>query len=330
MEKLTLDKVRELLELEVDEFRLEEFRRKHSIASDSSVFYTSITRLMQDKTIKRIGRGVYRKVKKVKAVKVFGRERRPEIKLNPPISRDTGEPLDFLNDITFRAGDFILLSGYKNKGKTALCLNIIAENLDMSPVLMGNEYAIAGQNGEYEVAPRMATRFDNMDWVQWTNGNGEERFTLLPVFADFEEHVIAGRLNAVDWINLPDEYYKVSPVTEAIKQAVGDGIFVGVLQKNPDNRYGRGGNPSKDFADVELLLDPFGEDNNLVKLTVETVKESKRPVMGRTFLYRIKRGVEIVDFHEVEKCTACYGKGWKQGRPCDMCNKTGYVDVSEF
>ena len=324
--KLTFEKVREFIDLEVDEFRLEDLRRKHGIAGDSSVFYTSMTRLTQDRTIKRIGRGLYRKVKKVKPVKVFGRERRPEVKLNPPIDRETLEPLDFFDDITFRAGDFILLSGYKNKGKTALSLNLIAENLDMNPLLMGNEYTIAGKDGEYEVAPRMANRFDSMDWVQWTNGDGEERVELLPVYQDYEDNILPGRLNVIDWINIPGEYYMISPLSEALKKAVGDGLLVGVLQKNPDNKYGRGGNPSKDFADVELLLDPYGEDRDLVKLTVETVKESRRPVMGKTFVYRIKRGVEIVDFREVVKCSQCYGKGWRQNRPCDNCNKLGYID----
>ena len=321
-ETLTLEKVRAFIDIEVDEFRLEDLRRKHGISSESASFYMSIKRLLEQNCIKKINRGIYRKVKIVKPVKVFGRERRPPINLKAPKDRETGEPLSFFNDIVYRGGDFIVISGFKNKGKTALCLNLTAENLDMYPALMGNEYTTL----DNEPAPRLLNKLDDMDWVEWINENGEERFELLPVYEDYAEQIRSGRLNIIDWINLPGEYYMISPVTEGIKRANPTGITVGVLQKNPGTDYGRGGNLSKDFADVELLLDPFGDDSNMVLLTVGVVKEPKRAIMGHKFVYRIKDGVKIVDFREVVKCPKCYGKGWMKFGPCEECHKTGYVD----
>jgi len=107
-ETLTLEKVRAFIDIEVDEFRLEDLRRKHGISSESASLYMSIKRLLEQNCNKKINRGIYRKVKIVKPVKVFGRERRPPINLKAPKDRETGEPLSFFNDIVYRGGDFIV------------------------------------------------------------------------------------------------------------------------------------------------------------------------------------------------------------------------------
>jgi len=325
-EQLTLEKVRAFVDLEIDEFSLEDFRRKHQIAGDSPYFHQYIQKLLEQKYIKRIRRATYRKVKVVKPIKVFGRERRPVIQLNPPQDRETGEPLSFFSDIVLRQGDLWMLSGFKNKGKTNMIMNIISENLDKNPVLMGNEYTIMGKDGEYEPSPRFLNRLDNMNWVQWVNGEGKERFELLPVYQDFAEQIHPGGFYIIDWINLPGEYYMISPILEEVKRALGTGIAIVVLQKNPGVDYGRGGNPSKDFVDAEILLDPYGDDPSMTMLTIGNVKETRSPIMGHKFVYKIKNGVEIIDFREVVKCGNCYGKGWRNNRPCDVCNKLGYVD----
>lgn len=324
--KLTKEQISQWVDLELEEFNVESFRRKHDIDAGSSTFYMTLKRMVEDRELKKIGRGVYRKVYRAKPVKILGRERRAKVILNPPIDYETKEPLDFFNDITLREGDLWLLSGFKNKGKTNMCINIVSENLDKHPTLMGNEYTIMGENGEYEPAPRFANRLDSMDWVQWLDDEGVERFDALPVYRDFAEQIDPGGFYVIDWINLPGEYYMISPVLEGIKQALGRGIAIVVLQKNPGSDYGRGGNPSKDFVDAEILLDPYGDDPYMTMLTVGTVKESKGAVMGRKFVYKIRNGVKITDFREVVKCSNCYGKGWRSNRPCDNCNKLGFID----
>lgn len=327
MEQLTTELLKKLIDLEVDEFALEDLRKKHEISNKSSNFHMGIKRLLEQRYIKKIKRGVYRKVRVVKPVKVFGRTTREPVDFHAPCDRITGEPMEFFEGITIRQGDLIVLSGFKNKGKTALSLNIVAENLHLNPCLMGNEYTtMTGEGEDYEPSARLITRLQNMDWVKWVNGNDEERFELLPVYDDYAEQIRPGRLNVIDWVNLPGEYYMISPVLEGIKRALGTGIGVVVLQKNPGSEHGRGGNPSKDFADAELLLDPYGDNPDDVLLTVQTVKESKFAVMGHKYAYKIQNGVKIVNFREVVKCNQCYGKKWLKFGPCD-CG-TGFVDKS--
>tara|TARA_Y100000310_G_scaffold248286_1_gene254098 strand:- start:201 stop:1049 length:849 start_codon:yes stop_codon:yes gene_type:complete len=281
-----------------------------------------MSNLIDKKIVKASGRkdGFYRVVVQVKPVKVFGRDRRPPIDLMLPRDFDTGMEMLFAQDIVFREGDLVLLSGMSNFGKTCLCLNFCAENIKSNPVLMGNEYTTI----DNEPSPRFLQRLDDMDWVEWSNGTGEDNFTLLPVHSDYAEHIVKDKLNIIDWINLPGEYYLISPVMEGIKRELGKGIGIIALQKNPGTDYGRGGNPSKDFADCELLLDALGERE--VLLTIGKVKEPKKRVMGRTFGYGISKGVQIINFREVFKCPECHGKGWARNLPCQNCSKTGYIE----
>ena len=90
----------------------------------------------------------------------------------------------------------------------------------------------------------------------------------------------------------------------------------------------RGGQFTKDFIDCELLIDKFTEYESM--LTIGKVKEYTAPVMGRKFAFGISHGVKIIKFREIVKCPACFGKGWKRSgqssKPCDECNKTGYID----
>jgi len=276
--------------------------------------------LAERKVVKPSGRkdGIYKVIQQIKPIRVFGRERRPPVRLNFPTARDTGLELSFAEDIIFREGDMVLLSGQSNYGKTALCLNFCGENLDMWPNLMGNEYTSV----EDEPMPRFLNRLDSMDWVEWIDDEGQERFTLLPVRADYAEHIIKDRLNIIDWVNLPGEYYMISPVMEAIKHESGRGITIIALQKNPGVEYGRGGNLTKDFADCELLLDKFGEGGEVL-LTIGKVKEYRRPVTGRTFAYQVADGVKVMNFREVVKCLPCRGTGFTRSGQCEACDGKG-------
>ena len=285
----------------------------------------AMLRLVEEKVVRASGRndGTYKVVKQVTPVRIFGKERRKPIELIFPRDFHTMEEMSFAKSLVIREGNLILLSGVSNLGKTLLALSFCAENLDSNPVLMGNEYTTI--DGEPD--QRFLSRLDRMDWVEWCNGDGTERFTLLPVREDYAEHIIKDRINIIDWINL-ENHYEISPVMEGIKKEIGRGVGVIAIQKSEASDAGRGGQFTRDFADVELILDKLG--NHEVLLRIGKVKESTEQVMGRTFAYGIHKGVKIVDFREVMKCNQCWGKGWKKSgnssMPCDNCRKTGYVD----
>lgn len=283
-------------------------------------------RLAERKIVKSSGRrdGVYKVIQQVKPIKVFGRERRPPISIHFPCDYDTKEELSFASSIVFREGDLILLSGQSNKGKTTLCMSFCGENIDEHPILMGNEYTSV----DNEPMPRFLSRLDDMDWVEWAE-NGEDKFTLLPVRADYAEHIVKDKINIIDWINLDaNALYGISNVMEAIKKELGKGVAIIAIQKKEGESAGRGGQFTKDFADCELLLDQFGDTEIL--LTVGKIKEYTKPVSGKMFAYKITNGVKITNFREVVRCPFCKGLGSTRGSPCSECEGRGKTDKGEW
>jgi len=344
MTEYLIDKVREFLEPRQGRvIDINSIRKELKIDPDSKAWeslHTIIFRLVEEKKLKPSGKkdGVYRVIVQVEPVRVFipGRERRPPFDLIFPKDFTTGMEMDFVDNVVIREGDLILISGMSNFGKTTLCLNFCGENIDKKPVLMGNEYTVLVSDKtkdnpmptkeRYEPAPRFMTRLDAMDWVKWVDENGNEKFTLLPVRSDYAEHIIKDRINIIDWINIETgEHYMIGSILEGIKKQLGRGIAIIAIQKAEGANAGRGGQFTKDFADLELLVDKFGESD--VLLTIGKVKEYNKNVIGNHYAYSIVgKGVKIHNFREVKKCPSCNSSGYKHGVECEICFGKKYVD----
>lgn len=322
------DRLKELLmEAEGREVTLDGLRKELQIdptcdeqgRSSWSTLRSLMSRYAKMKLVTPSGRkdGVYKVVKQVKPVQVVGRKSSPPKTVYFPRDRRTGMEMDFAEDLVLRPGDLILLSGTSNAGKTALALNFLAENLDDHPVIMGNEYCTI----DGEARPRIINAVEAMDWVEWADDEGQ-RFTLLPVMEDYAEHIVKDKINIIDWINL-EEHYNISRVMEGIKKELGNGIAIIAIQKAQGALAGRGGQFTKDFADVEMLLDLYGEKETILKLG--KVKEARSKVLGRTFAYGIENGVYIKNFREIYRCKYCRGQGFRGTKPCTECYN-GYIE----
>ncbi len=332
------DKLKEfLLGIQGREVSYTYLRKELHIDPDSPAFdglRTQMKNLVKHHIVRPSGRndGVFKVIKQVKPVKVFvkGRERRPPFQLFFPKDFNTGMEMLFAEFIVIREGDLITIGGVSNFGKTAIARNFNGENIRYNPVLMGNEFTTRiGDTEDFEPTPRFLNRLDNMDWVEWTNSDGEDAFTLLPVKEDYAEHIVKDKINIIDWVNLDaDRLYDISKLGENIKAEVGRGITIIVLQMGEGASSARGGQFTKDFTDCELLIDRYTDTESM--LTIGKVKEYTQSVIGRKFAFGISQGVRIIDFREIRRCLACYGKGWKKkgnsNIPCDECRKTGYVD----
>lgn len=276
--------------------------------------------------------GIFKVITQITQVKVFSiaRERRPPVALKFPKEWTTGLELSFAKEIIVREGDLITIGGVKSTGKTQLALDFCAQNLDNLPaVLLGNEYTVMVK-GNYEPAPRFLERLDRMStWVEWVNEQGEDKFTLLPVSDDYAEHVIVDRLNILDWISLEaNALYDIGKVLGGIKAVVGRGVAIAMLQKGEGATNPRGGQFVRDFSDVEILLDSFGENPRDILMTLKGVKESKKPIAGKTYSYTIgEGGTKIFNFREVKKCPYCHGSKIQKGHSCDSCFGTGFIDT---
>ena len=316
-QEITLDKARSELQI---------LRGTKSFDAIRNIFL----QLAEAKVIRYISRGNYKVIMPVSPVSVYGvdRERRPPFELIFPKDFDTGMEMNFMEHVIIREGDLITLGGVKSKSKTTICMAICGENIDKNPVLMGNEYTIMGENG-YEPAPRFLSRMDTMsEWVDWTNGDGDDKFTLMPVHDDYVEHIVKNRLNIIDWINIDaGKLYDIGRVLEGIKGVLGRGVAVVALQKGEDSFNPRGGQFVRDFSDLEILLDGFGDSSDDILLTIKGAKEKTSPIVGNRYAYTVGgNGTKIINFREVKQCSTCYGKGYTKTGKCDICFGAKWID----
>ncbi|MBA7587812.1 hypothetical protein ES708_29854 [subsurface metagenome] len=276
--KLTRQMVETFVDLEDDEFSLERLRTKHNIDPSSSTFKMAISNMKEKRLIKWLGRGVYRKVKPVKPVVWWNGDTEEPLDFRFPKSYEDESSFGIEDMVEIFVGDMVLISGRSNYGKTAIALSILGENLSlMNGILMGSEYTAT--NGK--ASPKFKRRMKRMSWVSWMDGDGKPRFDLLPVGADYEDYVEPDKLNVIDWISLPGEYYLIDRVMKAIKDRVGNGVAVPVIQKNKDAEFGEGGERSERYADVVLKIDSFGKDESL--LTVGRVKAPYHPQISQPY-----------------------------------------------
>ncbi len=271
--------------------------------------------------------GVWKVIRRAIAVPVFSVEREhiPPFDLKFPRDRVTDIELPMAGKMVIREGDLILIGGVSNYGKTTMSMNFLAENIDKSPVLMGNEFTSLVEE-KYTPTPRFLNRLESIKWVSWVYDDNTDRFTLLPVFEDFAENVVKDKINIFDWINIETgEHYLIGSILNGIKRNVGRGIGIAVLQKSDKADSARGGQFTKDFADFELLIDKYGELGS--RITVGKCKESTEPLTGRSWAFEIwNNGVEIKNVREVVRCWNCRGKGYTNHGDCPDCQKVGWME----
>lgn len=325
MAEITTTEVKDYLsQIQGREVTLSDLRKELNILAGSKSFdaiRNILFRLVEQRIVRPTGKkdGSYKVITQVVPVPLFSvnRERRPPFDLIFPRDYDTMEQMSIVDDIVIREGDLILVSGLSNFGKTTLCMNFCGENSDKRPVLMGNEYTTLVED-KFTVTPRILNKLDAMDWVSWVDVDGNDKVTLLPVRDDYAEHIIKDRINIIDWVNIDTgEHYMIGTLLESMKRRIGRGILIVAIQKAEGATAGRGGQFTKDFADLELLVDKLGTSDTL--LTIGKVKEYKNSIIGKSFGYSIEQGVKIKNFREVRKCSNCHGYGSIRGQECQTC-----------
>jgi len=244
-------------------------------------------------------------------------------------------PRSYIDDTAFNIedlvevseGDMVGIFGETNMGKSCIAHSILGENLGLfttKPLLMGNELTTS----QDEIMPKIKRRLRRMDWVQWEDEKGEMRFDIMPVGADYEEYIRRDAINVIDWITLPGEYWMIDSVLKTMKDVVGKGVLVPVLQKKKHAEDPEGGERAKRHCDVELRIDSFGTESIL---TIGKVKSAKTKASGRMWAFDIMNyGANLVNIREVVKCSNCWGKGYVgtggNYKRCQSCEGRKYVN----
>lgn len=326
--KITPEDVRSfLLPLQGRVVDLAYIRKEMNIAPQSQSWFELrkiMSRLADQKVVRASGKhdGVYKVIEEVSPVDIFSNENDAKFDLWLPRDWETGMEFPFASEIVAREGDMWIIAGVSNYGKTTLAMNFLGENIvNHQCVLMGNEYTTLDK----KPSPRLVSRIKAMDWVTWKDDEGKQKFTLLPVHTDFAEHVVPGALNIIDWIDAEDgEFFMMGKILREIKKAVGNGFVICTLQKEEYKELGRGAGTTRDYADAYFMVDPHGKSE--ARLTIGKVKESTDKVTGRSWAYRIDKGVKLMDVREVVKCHSCNGQGKIKYGECLTCGGIGWIN----
>lgn len=287
---------------------------------------TIYSRLSKERKVRASGLrdGYYYKIEQIKPIRSLDGGGGDYLDLVFPRSHSGDNSIFGFEDlIAVSPGDVILVTGVSNSGKTCFVLNLLAENIKLleGSVLMGNEYVTADR----VITPRFRRRLKRMSWSELVNGQNQLQFDLLPVKANFENYIQKDKLNIVDWINMPNSFFEIAQIHEGIKEGVGKGLAVVVMQKTRGKEYADGGEFSERLVDAYIKIDPFGDWQSV--LTLGKVKESKGRTTGRSWAFAIvEGGTSLHNIREVVRCSTCWGRGYTKIGRCSSCEGRKYIE----
>jgi hypothetical protein len=185
-------------------------------------------RLLKEGLIERVnGRsGVYRKIDKELNVMDWMGVESSEIYMKFPLSVE--------NFVRIYPKNVILLNGVPNSGKTAYALEMarLNRNLYSAPTrYISTEMGAGELKTRLKLYPQEVISLDS--WakdIQFVERSG-----------DFADIVMPNGFTIIDYVEVYDEFWKVSAVIAEIFKKLDEGVVLIILQKDPNKSYGVGG-----------------------------------------------------------------------------------------
>lgn len=142
-------------------------------------------------------------------------------------------------------GNILIFAGAKDSGKTAFMLNCAKENRHKYKVSYFNS-----EMGKHEFKLR-ASKFDDISITQWNN------FSLYNRSGNFQDVIKRGEgnLNVIDYLEAPEEAYKIGPMIKRLHDRLEGAICVLAIQKKIGQDLGRGAEFSMEKARLYVSLD---------------------------------------------------------------------------
>ncbi|MBM4054418.1 MAG: hypothetical protein FJ264_07075 [Planctomycetes bacterium] len=179
--------------------------------------------------------------------------------------------------------NIIVVAGTPNSGKTAYLLNIVALNMHAHDI-----YYFSSEMGALEMRDRLG-KFE-LPLEYW-------KFTPIERASDFADVVRPDAINIIDYMEISDEFYKVSGYIKQIFDKLRSGIAIIALQKNKGNDYGLGGMRSLEKPRLYLSM----EDNKIKIVKGKNWADSRINPNGMELQYKLIDGCKFIEI-----------SGWKK------------------
>jgi hypothetical protein len=138
--------------------------------------------------------------------------------------------------------NIIIVAGESNAGKTAFLLNFVRLNMGKHKI-----HYFSSEMGALELRSRLS-KFGDISLDKW-NFKAKERSS------NFADVIQPDDLNAVDFLEMSDEFYKIGGHIKDIFDKLNKGIAIIAIQKNRGTDYGLGGARSLEKARLYLSME---------------------------------------------------------------------------
>jgi hypothetical protein len=280
-----------------------------------------LSRLVSQKILEKTNR-IYRYVVIDKKILDWHNAKEEYFPLALPSNHNPGDLsyFGFSDAVKVEPGSLVVVAGSTNAGKSALCRNLLWDNM----------HSIHCQYLSSETTGAAFRRYANrMVWANPMNGEGKPVFELIERYRNYQDIIVPDGLNIIDWLNIESgEWYRIGTEMQKIKEKLASGIAIIAIQKDPGKEVGRGGTFSNELASLYLTID-YDKPHNLNWITVKKAKEwmGDHDPNGRIYGFEITDyGTQFSNIREIHKCTGCYGTGKTRGGECMACSGIGWVD----
>jgi len=184
--------------------------------------------------------------------------------------------------VRFLPKTVIVVAGAPDAGKTALCINIIKNNMKSHRIVY-----FSSEMGEIELLSRLSY-FNTLRPDEWT-------FDARERSANFADVIRPDWVNIIDYLEVSDDFFKVGGFIKAIWDKLNQGIAIICLQKKKGVELGRGGEVTAEKARLYLAM-----DNGRIRIVKAKnwVDSSVNP-NGKTWAFRLVEGCKFVNIQEI-------------------------------
>jgi hypothetical protein len=192
-------------------------------------------------------------------------------------------PLDLHNYASVMPGNLIVVAGGPDAGKSAFLLNIIKRNLDKWQC-----HYFSSEMGPEELRKRLDLFGDFP--------RKHKNFRAYERSADFQDVIRTGSytLNLIDYLELSDEFYKVSALMSAIHRNLNGAVAVVAIQTKTGTDMPLGGQRALEKARLAIALRAGNraEPNTATILKCKN-RKTVHSMIGRSRPYKLVQGSEF-------------------------------------
>lgn len=247
---------------------------------EKRIRFETLEEMVRDKALQRVGtrRGWYRRPDKRLQYINWRQAETTEFPLRMPFKLH--------HQARLFPKSLIAISGEKNTGKSAFCLNLVKLNQNQGREIVYFSSEMLGP--EFKVRLQ---KFDDVDMKDWN-------FKAVHRTSDFAEVIFPNAINIIDFLEIYDKFWMVGKYLTDIFNALDGGIAIVCVQKSGGSEHGRGGTFLVEKPRLTLNLSRrFNEYGELDGATLKTTnaKFPREPYNpnGMSLNYKIINGCKL-------------------------------------